>query len=63
MVVLDHLETICGAHLNQDNFDPQNPHQTAYNLGKNRIYRHIKSMIEAEITETKDCITMEKTNE
>lgn len=57
--VLDDLMLFCGGHTNQDNFDPQNERRTAYNLGKNRVYRYILSFVEYkedELEKNTDCI-------
>ncbi len=54
--VLANLELLCGAHVNQDLFDPSSEWRTAYNLGKNRVFRHIKSMVDADLDKkTEDC--------
>jgi hypothetical protein len=57
--LLQHLEIFCGAHLNQENFNANSATQTAYNLGRNRVYRHIKSMIECDLgaqNNGQDCV-------
>jgi len=46
--VLANLEMFCSAHVNQDCFDPESTTKTAYNLGKNRVFRYIKSFVDAQ---------------
>lgn len=56
---LDHLKTFCGGHVNQENFVAESATKTAYNLGMNRVYRHILSMIECDVSalnNSPDCI-------
>jgi hypothetical protein len=59
--VLDKLKVFCGGHVNIDNFDPDSERRTSYNLGRNRVYRYILSMIEYEFDKynEKDCINAE----
>lgn len=56
--LLAHLEIFCGGHVNQENFDLNSERKTAYNLGKNRVFRHIRSMIDCDLgkSEQKDCV-------
>lgn len=46
---LEHLKRFCGGHVNQENFDAASATQTAYNLGRNRVYRYIQSMMECDL--------------
>jgi hypothetical protein len=58
--VLDHLMLYCFGHVNQDCFVKNNSHETANNLGRNMVYRHIRSYVDAElkeITDTSKCQT------
>ncbi len=56
--LLAHLQLFCGGHVNQDNFDADSAARTAYNLGKNRVYRHLLSLIECDLGTVagQDCI-------
>ncbi len=47
--ILHYLQVFCGGHCNQENFNAESPTRTAYNLGKNRVYRQLVSMIECDI--------------
>ncbi len=55
--VLSRLKMFCRGHYTQGCFDAANPHQTAYNLGANSVWRLIQSFLTAEITDDKnnDC--------
>lgn len=56
--VLEKLKFLCRGHVNLDLFDPRSERQTDYNLGMNRVYRYIASMIECDLSqsENEDCI-------
>ena len=52
--VLQNLMMVCGGHITQDLFDKDNERNTAYNLGKNRVYRHILTMLNSDPDSTPD---------
>ena len=59
--VLEYLEQYCRSQISQSMFDPSSDRQTAYNLGANSVYRHIRFVLTQDPDEKAPDVMIEET--